>query len=252
MEKRLSVPPIWREIDRSNHRDLATEHIFDSILSSFFHIGDFYSLLFDLEHAEFRNVSKSVQEVLGFPPQEITLKFWMSLIHPDDLPYFVAFEKKVVGFMNGLSANQIKNYKVRYDIRLRHKAGNYVRILHQMIAVLAVGQKQISHSLCVHTDITYLKADGVPLLSFIGINGEPSFVDVFKEERSVLPKSNKLTAREKEIVDCLMIAMKTPEIADKLNLSQETVKTHRKNILKKLNLHSTIDLMAYMIKEGLV
>ena len=40
-------------------------------------------------------------------------------------------------------------------------------------------------------------------------------------------------------------------IAAKLNLSSNTVHTHRKNLMAKLNIHRQADLVRYAIKEGI-
>jgi DNA-binding NarL/FixJ family response regulator len=49
-----------------------------------------------------------------------------------------------------------------------------------------------------------------------------------------------LTRREKEVLECLVSGMTRDEIADRLYLSRNTVRTHIQNSLKKLNVHSTL------------
>ena len=57
-------------------------------------------------------------------------------------------------------------------------------------------------------------------------------------------KSNtELSAREKQIVQLLINGYSTRDIAYGLNISSETVKTHRKNIHRKLRTHSVVQLM---------
>lgn len=69
-------------------------------------------------------------------------------------------------------------YKVRYDIRFRKKNGNYARILYQGILLEHDGNGRFLRTLSVHSDITYLKHEGKPVLSFIGMDDEPSYQDV--------------------------------------------------------------------------
>ncbi|MDY6121757.1 helix-turn-helix transcriptional regulator [Porphyromonas loveana] len=68
----------------------------------------------------------------------------------------------------------------------------------------------------------------------------------------VTPESQTLTAREKEIVVCVVKGMTNKEIADALFLSIHTVITHRRNIAKKLEIHSTSGLTIYAIVNKLV
>lgn len=61
-----------------------------------------------------------------------------------------------------------------------------------------------------------------------------------------------LSAREKEIVICVVKGMTNREIADKLFLSAHTVITHRRNIARKLQIHSPSGLTIYAIVNKLV
>ncbi|KAA6349887.1 Oxygen regulatory protein NreC [termite gut metagenome] len=61
-----------------------------------------------------------------------------------------------------------------------------------------------------------------------------------------------LSQREKEIVICIVKGMTNKEIADKLYLSIHTIITHRRNISKKLQIHSTAGLTIYAIVNKLI
>lgn len=61
-----------------------------------------------------------------------------------------------------------------------------------------------------------------------------------------------LTPREKEVVVCIVKGMTNKEIATKLYLSPHTVITHRRNISKKLQIHSPSGLTIYAIMNKLI
>jgi DNA-binding NarL/FixJ family response regulator len=61
-----------------------------------------------------------------------------------------------------------------------------------------------------------------------------------------------LSQREKEIVSCVVKGLTNKEIAEQLFLSVHTVITHRKNISKKLQIHSVSGLTIYAIVNKLV
>ncbi len=61
-----------------------------------------------------------------------------------------------------------------------------------------------------------------------------------------------LTPREQEITRLLAEGISTKEIAAKLFISPKTVANHRANILQKLGLHSTIELIKYAARLGLI
>jgi DNA-binding NarL/FixJ family response regulator len=71
-----------------------------------------------------------------------------------------------------------------------------------------------------------------------------------EEEVSCAPSS--LSAREVEIVGLIAQGILTRDIADRLCLSPHTVYTHRKNIMKKLQIKSVSELVLYAVNAGIV
>lgn len=74
--------------------------------------------------------------------------------------------------------------------------------------------------------------------------------DIQPEEES--DNQETLSQREKEIVICVVKGMTNKEIAENLFLSIHTVITHRRNISKKLQIHSAAGLTIYAIVNKLV
>ena len=75
-------------------------------------------------------------------------------------------------------------------------------------------------------------------------------LNVVSEEE--MDNQDTLSQREKEIVICVVKGMTNKEIAEKLFLSIHTVITHRRNISKKLQIHSAAGLTIYAIVNKLV
>jgi DNA-binding NarL/FixJ family response regulator len=61
-----------------------------------------------------------------------------------------------------------------------------------------------------------------------------------------------LTPREQEVMRQLAEGLSSKEVAEKLFISPKTVENHRANIMSKLGLHSTIELIRYAAKLGLI
>jgi DNA-binding NarL/FixJ family response regulator len=66
------------------------------------------------------------------------------------------------------------------------------------------------------------------------------------------PGRNRLTPREREIVQLLAEGKSTKEVAVALGLSVKTAETHRSNIMRKLQLHSVSDLVLYAVRNNIV
>ena len=61
-----------------------------------------------------------------------------------------------------------------------------------------------------------------------------------------------LTPREQEVLRLLAEGNSTKEVAARLYISPKTVENHRANIMNKLDLHSTIELVRYAARLGLI
>lgn len=72
------------------------------------------------------------------------------------------------------------------------------------------------------------------------------------EEKAMLVETEQLSQREREIVICVVKGMTNKEIAEHLFLSIHTVNTHRRNIARKLEIHSAAGLTIYAIVNKLV
>ncbi|MBO5881489.1 MAG: hemerythrin domain-containing protein [Paraprevotella sp.] len=67
-----------------------------------------------------------------------------------------------------------------------------------------------------------------------------------------LTSTDSLSEREKEVIVCVVKGMANKEIAEHLFISVNTVMTHRRNITRKLQIHSPAGLTIYAIVNGLI
>jgi len=65
------------------------------------------------------------------------------------------------------------------------------------------------------------------------------------------PSAPGLTEREKEVLKLIALELTTPEIAEKLCISAYTIETHRKNLIRKLNVKNIAGLVKYAVQNGL-
>jgi DNA-binding NarL/FixJ family response regulator len=79
-----------------------------------------------------------------------------------------------------------------------------------------------------------------------------SFISQTRMKSGKTPSLPTLTERELEVVKLVAEGYLNKEIADKLNISIRTVDTHKNNILQKLKLKSTVELVKYAIRHDLI
>lgn len=66
------------------------------------------------------------------------------------------------------------------------------------------------------------------------------------------PQFNKISRKEREVLQLIAEGKKTRDIAEIQGVSIKTVETHRRNIMKKLNIFSVAGLTKYAILEGII
>ena len=71
-------------------------------------------------------------------------------------------------------------------------------------------------------------------------------------EAHVQTKFDQLSDREREVLRLITEGKNQREIAALLFLSEATVKSHRHNIMKKLDIHKSVDLVKQALKSGLI
>ena len=67
-----------------------------------------------------------------------------------------------------------------------------------------------------------------------------------------IAKKHQLTSREKEILKLYVEGCTNNEIAEKLNLSVFTIKTHKNNIMQKYNFKSTVEMIKFALRNNIV
>jgi DNA-binding NarL/FixJ family response regulator len=65
------------------------------------------------------------------------------------------------------------------------------------------------------------------------------------------PQQSALTRREREVLKLLAEGQRTAGIAVRMHLAPTTVDVHRRNIMRKLDLHNVAELTKYALREGL-
>ena len=72
------------------------------------------------------------------------------------------------------------------------------------------------------------------------------------KERRVHDSYEVLTDREREVLQLLAEGKSNKEAAAVLNLSPYTIETHRTNMMQKLGLHNTAEIVLYAVRKGII
>jgi len=72
------------------------------------------------------------------------------------------------------------------------------------------------------------------------------------QQRGLTDSYDLLTDREKEVLQLLAEGKSNKDVATLLNLSPYTVETHRTNLMQKLNLHNTAEIVLYAVRKKII
>lgn len=197
----------------------------------------------------FKFISKNLRACLGLDPEELETKgmryFW-SLIHPDDIDKWLNALNALMEFtLANISEEDRKDMSYTWNYRLKHDNGNYVNVIQNTTPLEFDAQMKpiigLAHYSVVHSDITLPITATAKLL-----NSKCEYETKFYSNFSQKLLEGGLSNRERDIVRLLVLNDTSKEIAEKLNISPNTVDTHRRNILKKLHISSTGELVAIL------
>ncbi len=250
-----SVISLWRQ---ANHIEISSQlrpELVNEIIASIFNPGKHYYFILDFFDLQFKYVHPTVEEIVGCKPEDLSFELLFANMHPDDAKQIQKKESAATEFFyNRIPVEKIPSYKASYTFRLRDGQGGWKNILHQSIALRVSEAGRIHHVLCVHTDVSFLHLLPDDRISFIGINGEPSFYALSTDPATFMqPQPDiELSPREREIVQLLAKGLSSKQIANQLFLSSHTVDTHRRNLLKKTGAKNTLELAVECLKRSLI
>ena len=159
--------------------------------------------------------------------------YFRKIMHPDD--YEIIGES--INYLMTIGDEII--YGAPY--KCKPKEGDYLWLL---------GRSRVIKRNEDNTSVQYLN-------SAIEINekfqGHNQIMELLKENKRLLNENTvlRLTRRERDVLKLLAKGECAKKISHKLNIGESTVISHRKNMLKKLSLHSTASLVNFAVENGL-
>lgn len=251
MNKINKLRNIWDNIPKAVNEqiDLSQKELINRYMDVF-HFGDYFYVIFNTRTTEMEYVSPNVEQLLGYKPEEFRLQLVLDNIHVDDLPYYYHYEQAAVRFFSDLAPELFFKYKFAYDYRLRIKDGSYKRTQQQIVPIYYFPEGGV-RTLGIFTDLTHLNITGIPKLSFMGMQGAPSYYNVHLEKEFNVAHQL-FTSKEQDILKYMIQGKKSKEIALLMERSIFTIRNHRKNILQKSKCSNVQELLVKSIREGWV
>ena len=241
---------VWypNRIAKSNEsKQISFNELTNSIIST----GPFYFYIIDFFDMSLSNISPVISQIHGFDSETVTFNDILEAIHPDDIEFVAKAEAVATDFFyEKVGYEKMLHYKTSYNFRFRLKNGEYALFNHQSLMLSLDDNGGLGKSLNIHTRIDHLSNFNTYKVSFIGLNGEPSFMNLYADEKN--QELKEFSKREIDIIKLIGNGLNNEEIAEKLFISALTVKKHRNNILAKSDSKNTAQLIKNCILQGII
>ncbi|RQO31808.1 helix-turn-helix transcriptional regulator [Taibaiella sp. KBW10] len=241
---------VWstnRAVHGTDRHQISFNELTNSIVST----GPFSFFIIDFYDMSLSNISDSIYELHDFDRENISLNDILSAIHPDDIGFVIKAEDFLTKFFfEKVGREKLLSYKISYNYRARLKNGTYVLFNHQALMLTQDEHNGYGKSLIINTRIDHLSNTCNYKVSLIGLHGEPSYMNLSIDEPDHVPAL--FSKREIDIIKNIAEGLSSMEIAEKLFISDLTVKKHRKNILSKTDCKNTAQLIKTCVLQGLI
>jgi len=207
-------------------------------------IGPFYYYIINIGDYSIFHVHKNLLTLHGTTTYPTTVKDIIDYIHPDDIDFVFEAEKATLLTMQEIGFGKGILYRTSYCFRMKTADSSYHLFHHQRHPFKSGSRRTFYHNINIYTGISHLSTKNNYIATVIGFNGRS---DCHQIDLSNQPTKNKisclLTKRELEFLPYIAQGLSSAEIAQKLEISQLTVRVHRKNILRKTNTRNSTSLI---------
>lgn len=196
-----------------------------------------------------------IDGVKSFFEYDDTIKIIGTVNNGDELVKLVSLKQpKIVitdirmPIMDGIQATKIIKKKFPHIKVLAMTMFDQPEAIKQMLDAGATGYILKNSGIKMLTEAIETLAKGEP---YFDSNVAFNFMNNYMESNVTIGKSEKviLSNREKEILNLIANGKTSKEIAEALFIAKTTVDTHRKNMIRKLNLSSGNELVKYAIDK---
>ena len=132
-----------------------------------------------------------------------------------------------------------------WNYRIKNAKDEYVNIIQNTTPLEFDGDKKPVIGLA-HYTVLPLEIEMQVCASAKLLNANDEYETVYFNNFSQKLLSDGISNRERDIIKLLVLNYSSKQIGEKLNISSNTVDTHRRNILKKLNISSTGELIGML------
>ncbi|GAA4805422.1 LuxR C-terminal-related transcriptional regulator [Litoribaculum gwangyangense] len=245
-----NIKSSYKEIFESYYNSSLEDHIKKIVeLDAYLPYSSTFFCITNTQSLSFEYISKNMSSCLGLDYDVMKSKgmnyFW-SRMHPDDIePWLQALNELMKFTLSNILVEERSKMSYTWNYRIKNAQGVYLNVIQNTTPLEFDNNDKpiigLAHYTVLHSKIKLPVSATAKLL-----NDNNEYETKYFNNFSQKLLSDGITNRERDIVRLLVLNKSSKEIAEKLNISVNTVDTHRRNILKKLNIKSTGELIGMM------
>lgn len=230
---------------------------FDPIIEAMksFSLGIYQWCIVDFADQKLFEIGGMMEEMTGKPydywkglPAD---KYVAELAYPEHIPYWMSYVEYVYSY---ILTSPKKTFRPHIYLKMKNKDGIYRNVVMQILDWKFEADGGVRYCLCQVTDISHLEVDYMPQLAILILDGKERKLlkSLPTQVEPQLIELAQLTKREMDVIKLLAGGLTSKLIADRLNISKNTVENHRQRLLRKTNSFTSSELVAYAINHSLI
>ncbi len=216
-------------------------------------------LIINVQHWGTTFCTDTIDKVLGWSAMDFISGGWtfaISTTHPEDTSRLTSYLHSEVEKRSD-KASELDLVPMTFEYRKMHKNGSWKWMSYFSMALNRDSNGKLLHIITFMRDISFEKMKE-------RLRHNPDIVNLVQNGfdhlnlNSIKPTSEivkakliQLSAREKEILDCVKMGHSTKEIAVRLRLTVNTINTYRKNLMNKLHAKNTAELVKIAMEQAI-
>jgi DNA-binding CsgD family transcriptional regulator len=224
------------------------------MLQTLANVGNSGVSVFDIFKKKHVFYSPNFGALLGYDTNQIKIKgpgYWDGKIHPEDYISLMQNGISILKIFYQFSEEEKEKYKLINEYRILNIDNTYVRVIeqHQSLALDIFGNLWLSLSI-IDISPNQNKVEGLKCQL---VNFQTGDIYPFGETRINYENNGiALSKREIQILKMVKEGLLSKEISNNLNISLNTVNTHRQRVLEKLGANNSMEAVAFASKLGLL
>lgn len=201
--------------------------------------------IIDYEKKTFEYVSDNPLFLCGKSADEVLklgYEFYFKNVIPEDLELLLKINEIGFNFYENIPLEERKLYTISYDFHIINEKKKSVLINHKLTPLFLTNDGKIWKAMCM-VSLSNSQSSGNIFIS--KENSDEIFEYDLSELKWIKKEKKKLSQREYEILSLYAGGLKINEIAQKLFITADTVKFHRKKLFEKIEVDNIAEALNY-------